>query len=96
MSRIFAAAFAFLVLTATGATAAERTVTLAVENMYCASCPYIVKQTLAAVPGVRDVQVSYETKTAVVIFDDKMTGPDALTEATSGMGYPSSVLQQGG
>ncbi len=39
--------------------AAEKTATLAVENMYCAACPYIVKQSLAAVPGVKDVKVSY-------------------------------------
>ncbi len=94
MIRIPIAALTFVMLATTSAAAAERTVTLAVENMTCAACPYMVKQTLAAVPGVRDVQVSYETKTAVVIFDDQKTGPDALTDATFDMGYPSEIKSQ--
>ncbi len=44
------------------ALAAEQTVTLAVKNMTCASCPYIVKQSLAAVSGVSDVKVSFKKK----------------------------------
>ena len=76
------------------ATAAERTVTLQVDNMYCASCPYIVKQSLAAVPGVKGVSVSYRNKTAVVTFDSARTDVAALTDATFEMGYPSEVKTQ--
>ena len=36
------------VMTASTAFAAERTVTFAVDNMTCASCPYIVKTSMAA------------------------------------------------
>jgi mercuric transport protein len=61
------------------ASAAERTVTLAVENMYCDACPYIVKQSLAKVPGVDNVIVSFEQKTATGTYDDQKTAPDALT-----------------
>ena len=96
MTKIPAAALALAVLVSTAAAAAERTVTLMIENMTCASCPYIVKRALAAVPGVRDVEVSFETKTAVVTFDDEKTTPNALIDATSGVGYPSSVIQQEG
>ena len=74
------------------AAATDRTVTLQVDNMYCASCPYIVKKTLAAVPGVKDVSVSYKNKTAVVIFDSARTNVAALTDATFEMGYPSEPL----
>jgi len=69
----------------------ERTVTLVVDNMYCASCPYIVKQSLAAVPGVKNVSVSLRNKTAVVTFDSARTVVAALTDATFEMGYPSKV-----
>ena len=55
------------------AAATERTVTLTVDNMSCASCPYIVKQSLAAVPGVKDVSVSFRNKTANVTFDGART-----------------------
>lgn len=70
--------------------AGERTVTLAVENMYCAACPYIVRESLASVAGVVDVAVSYEEKTAVVTFDDAKADIDALVKATTDAGYPSA------
>ena len=73
------------------AAANERTVTLQVENMYCASCPYIVKQSLMAVPGVFQVLVSLENETAIVTFDSAQTNVAALTDATFDMGYPSEV-----
>ncbi|ESR24617.1 mercury resistance system periplasmic binding protein MerP [Lutibaculum baratangense] len=87
-----------LTLSANPALSAERTVTLAVENMTCVSCPYIVRKTLAAVPGVSDVRVSYEDGSAVVTFDDANTTVDALTEATARRGYPSQIRmeQEGG
>lgn len=79
---------------ASSALAVERTVTLAVENMSCASCPYIVKQSLTRVEGVKDVDVSFEEKKAVVIFDDAATDIATLMAATAGMGFPSAVVDQ--
>jgi len=54
---------------ASTALASETTVTLAVRNWYCAACPHVIKQSLAAVPGVINVAVSDKTKTASVTFD---------------------------
>jgi len=70
--------------------AAEQTVTLAVKNMYCASCPHTVKASLEAVPGVTKVAVSYKDKAATVTFDDAKTDANALTGATTNAGYPSA------
>ena len=70
--------------------AGEKTVTLAVQNMYCAACPLTVKGSLEAVPGVARVVVSYKDKTAVVTFDDATTTVPALIAATTNAGYPSS------
>lgn len=89
MKRILAPALAVLAFSIAPAFAGERTVTLAVENMTCPTCPYIVKQTLAAVSGVKTVDVSFEERTAIVTFDDAQTNVDALTAATAGNGYPS-------
>ena len=72
------------------ALAAERTVTLAVSNMYCAACPHTVKASLEAVPGVKTAVVSYKEKTAVVTYDDTATGVKALIAATTNAGYPSA------
>jgi periplasmic mercuric ion binding protein len=93
MTRILAAmSVAMIVLANAAASAAERTVTLAVENMYCDTCPYIVKQSLAKVPGVEKVVVSFERKTAIVTYDDQKTAPDALASATTDAGFPSRVI----
>jgi periplasmic mercuric ion binding protein len=76
-----------------GAVAAERTVTLAVENMTCASCPPIVRKSLERVAGVSRADVSLEKKTAVVAFDDAKADPPALIAATASAGFPSRVMQ---
>ncbi len=88
-----AAAIAAAILINGHALAAQRSVTLAVDGMTCASCPYIVKQTLADVPGVSDVTVSFRKKTAVVAFDDSKTNVAALTTATANVGFPSRVIE---
>jgi mercuric ion binding protein len=75
--------------------AGETTVILAVRNWYCAACPHVIKQSLAAVPGVINVTVSDRTKTASVTFDDTKTGVKTLTEATAAAGYPSFLYTEG-
>jgi len=75
--------------------ATERTLTFAVDNMTCASCPYIVKTAMAAVPGVTKVAVSFEAKTATVTFDDAKTSTDAIAAASMNAGYPAHPRQQG-
>jgi mercuric ion binding protein len=81
--------FSFLMPPA--AFAGERTVTLAVQNMYCSACPVTVKSSLQAVPGVAKVVVSYTDKTAVVTFDDARTAVPALITATTNAGYPAAL-----
>lgn len=77
-------------LASSTAFAAEKTVTLAVQNMYCAACPATVRKSLQAVPGVAKVLVSFPDKTAVVTYDDTKTDVKALTTATTNAGYPST------
>lgn len=76
--------------------AAEKTVTLDVFSMNCPSCPYIIRETLSRVEGVRKVVVSYEAKTAIVIYDDARTNPGALTAATARIGFPSKIMKKEG
>jgi mercuric ion binding protein len=75
--------------------AGETTVKLAVRNWYCAACPHVIKQSLAAVPGVINVTVSDKTKTASITFDDTKVDVNALTEATTAAGYPSFPYTEG-
>ncbi len=93
LSRVFAI-LAFLPVLLGGslpALSAEQTVTLSVK-MWCPSCPYIIKQTLAQVPGVLGVKVSFDDQVAIVRFDDDKTDVTALTQATAGVGFPSEPL----
>ena len=90
MNRLIASlAFGFALVASSPGLAAQRTVTLAVQNMFCAACPHTVKASLQAVQGVSKVAISLQDKTAVVTYDDAKTNVKALTTATTNAGYPS-------
>ena len=84
------ASLALVAITAP-AWAATQTVTLAVPGMTCAACPITVKKALSKVEGVSQVNVTFEKREAVVIFDDAKVNVQKLTKATEDAGYPSSV-----
>ena len=88
---LIAFVIAMSALASSAAFAAEKTVTLTVNNMYCADCPYIVKKSLESVPGVAKVAVSFKDKTATVTYDDSKADLKALTTATTNAGYPSAL-----
>ena len=84
------AAFTIGIVASSAAMAADRTITLAVNNMEYAACPAIVKGSLEAVPGFARVAVSYKDKTATIIYDDAKADVNQLTSATTKAGYPSA------
>jgi mercuric ion binding protein len=71
--------------------AVERTATLNVENMYCALCPIAVSKAMEGVAGVKGVSVSFEDKTATVIFDPAVTTPEEIALASTNIGYPAQL-----
>ena len=71
--------------------AEPKTVTLSVPGMSCELCPITLKKAISKVRGVTKVEASYQTRQAVVTFDDAITALDALTKATANAGYPSAV-----
>ncbi len=76
------------------ALAAERTVTLKVDNMTCVTCLYIVRASLAEVPGVSKVEVSFDDEIAVVTYDDTTANLAALVAATAKFGFPSQPVSR--
>ena len=74
------------------ATAAPRTITLAIPSMDCPVCPVTVKKALSQVPGVIQANVNFAERQAIVRFDDARTNVGALTESTKNAGYPSTVV----
>jgi len=89
MHRLLLAAAAALAITAGPAMARTRQVTLTVPTMDCATCPITIRVALMKVPGVQKAVVSYEHRTAKVVYDDRQADVAALTKATDGAGYPS-------
>lgn len=75
------------------ARAATQTVTLSVPGMTCSTCPIIVKKAISKVEGVSKIDVTFETREAVVTFDDAKTSVQKLIKATGDAGFPSSVKQ---
>ena len=71
--------------------ATTHTVTLSVTGMTCAACPITIKKALNKVDGVETIEVNLEKKEALVTFDDAKTTVEALLEATTNAGYPSTV-----
>lgn len=71
------------------AQAAERTIQLAVENMTCAACSFILHKTIAGVPGVVGVEVSPEAGMVQVTFEESIAEVDDITAATQRLGFPS-------
>ena len=81
-------------MAAPAALAMDKTVKLSVPGMNCASCPIIVKMSISAVEGVKTVETVLYDRTATVSFDDAITSVEAITQATSVIGYEASVINE--
>lgn len=79
-------------MAASPAWAGEKTVKLAVEGLFCPSCVYIVRETMAAVDGVASVAVSALDNSATVVFDDEKTSISDISRASTDAGYPASLF----
>jgi len=80
-----------ITLAAGAAQAADRTVKLAVDKMYCDACPITVSKAIQGVKGVKSAKVDYSTKTAVVVFDDNAATVDSIAAASTNAGYPARL-----
>jgi mercuric ion binding protein len=80
-----------MLATAPLALARQQTVKLNVPTMDCATCPITIKASLSKVPGVSKVQVSYEKREAVIVYDDAQATVADLKKATEDVGYPSML-----
>jgi len=73
--------------------AEQQSVTLDVENFTCTMCKYTIKKALKNVDGVESVDIDPDNKTASVVFDPQKTAIEALINATTQAGYPSTVKE---
>ncbi len=61
---------------ATHAAADTARVKLAIDGMTCGSCATTARIVLERVEGVYDAEVSYDSASAVVLYDPEKTSPD--------------------
>ena len=70
---------------------ALQTVTLDVQKMDCPMCKITISRALKKVGGVTEAKVDYNSKTAIVTFDPNKSNVEGLIQATTNVGYPSSL-----
>lgn len=80
------------VIAVSAAWAAERSVTYAVENITCATCPLTIKTAIKRLDGVKSVDVDFDKKTATVVFDDEKVTEAAIANASRDAGFPAKAV----
>jgi mercuric ion binding protein len=88
---VFQALFGMLFAAGVAFAAPPHTVSLAVENMTCGTCPIVVKKALERVPGVSATSVDFDKKTATVSYDPDKATAAKLIQATTEAGFPSKL-----
>lgn len=76
---------------ATTAAATLSQVTFDVPDMTCGLCPVTVKAAMSGVEGVQSVEVDFDSRSALVIFDPALTDAATIAEASAQAGYPANV-----
>ena len=65
-----------------------------IDGMHCESCAALIKETLEETAGVRDVDVTFSGKTAVVNFDENTVQPTTLVKKIQDLGYRATAGDQ--
>ncbi|WP_022698135.1 heavy-metal-associated domain-containing protein [Euryhalocaulis caribicus] len=68
-------------------------VKFAIENMTCATCPITVKTAIKRVRGVQSVEIDFEQKTAIVLFDPSVATVSDIASASTKAGYPAQAIE---
>ena len=71
----------------------EQTVSFSVPGMFCVSCPFVVQAAMGSVEGVLSVIADADKRTALVVFDDAVTGAEAIGAASTNAGYEAIVIE---
>jgi copper chaperone CopZ len=65
-----------------------------VEGMHCDSCAVDIKETLEETAGVRQADVTFKRKTAIVDFDEETVQQSTLVKKIQDLGYTATVSGQ--
>ena len=62
-----------------------------IEGMTCDSCAADIKETLEDAAGVREADVTFKRKTAIVDFDDETVQQSTLVKKIQDLGYRATI-----
>jgi Cu+-exporting ATPase len=68
------------------------TAELHVEGMHCPSCVALIEESLTGQTGVAEAVVDLDAARAVVRYDPRVTGPDALLATIGAAGYTATPV----
>ncbi|RLA33020.1 MAG: mercuric transport protein periplasmic component [Gammaproteobacteria bacterium] len=63
-----------------------------IDKMTCALCPLTVSTAMKRVDGVKDVDVDFDSKKAIVTYDDSKTTATEVAQASTEVGYPATPI----
>ena len=82
---------------ASAAGAVERTTTIKVGGLWCASCPYIAAQAIQQAPSAKVTSGEYDPSAQsavfVVTYDDEKVSPAEIAARPGSYGYESQVVE---
>jgi copper chaperone CopZ len=70
----------------------DATAELHIEGMHCSSCVALIEESLTEQAGVAEAVVDLEASRAVVRYDPRLIGPDALLATVVAAGYPATPV----
>ena len=62
-----------------------------IKGMHCESCAADIKETLEDTAGVREADVTFSGKTAVVEFDEETVQQTTLIKKIQDLGYQATI-----
>jgi P-type Cu+ transporter len=62
-----------------------------IEGMTCDSCAADIKETLEETAGVREADVTFKRKTAIVNFDEETVQEKTLIKKIQDIGYTATI-----
>ena len=64
-----------------------KSVTLKIQGMHCTGCAQTIEMLLGAEQGVKEADVSFESKSARIVYDAAVANENGLTAVIEKAGY---------
>lgn len=75
--------------------ARDQLAVIRIEGMHCHKCEQAIQKLLSAYPGVREVEVDFNSGQASVLFDRDSVSISTLMDAVNDAGYRATGFTQG-